>query len=138
MYAYQRLREGTVPKQKRPMTWLEVAVRNGGMRAATTAMSWAYCWAVTREAIGHEPSVDEVADWWNMARRTAFREQAAFRKSFPTLDSPAAIYSTPESREAVARHAAAGDRLERWIADRRNRKESDSVNAFTLPADPAH
>lgn len=124
-------------KQKRPMTWLEVAVRNGGMRAAVTAVSWAYCWAVTREAIGREPSVEEVADWWNMARRTAFREQAAFRKAFPTLDSPAAIYSTPEAREAVARHAAAGAKLENWVKERRSRKERDSVSAFMLPADPA-
>ena len=124
-------------KQKRPMTWMEVAVRNGGMRASVTAMSWAYCWAVTREAIGREPTVEEVADWWNMARRTAFREQAAFRKAFPTLDSTAPIYSTPESREGVARHAAAGDKLERWILERRNRKETDSVNAFMFPAEQA-
>lgn len=123
-------------KQKRPMTWMEVAVRNGGMRAAVTAMGWAYCWAVTREAVGHEPTVEEVADWWNMARRSAFREQAAFRKAFPTLESPALIYSTPESREGVARHAAAGDKVERWILERRNRKETDSVNAFMFPAEP--
>ena len=106
------------------------------MRAAVTAMSWAYCWAVTREAIGHEPSVEEVADWWNMARRSAFREQAAFRKAFPTLETPAAIYATPESRATAARHAATGDKLERWVAERRKRKDTDSVNAFTLPADP--
>jgi hypothetical protein len=115
---------------------MEVAVRNGGMRAAVTAMGWAYCWAVTREAVGHEPTVEEVADWWNMARRSAFREQAAFRKAFPTLESPALIYSTPESREGVARHAAAGDKVERWILERRNRKETDSVNAFMFPAEP--
>lgn len=119
------------------MTWLEVAVRNGGMRAAVTAMSWAYCWAVTREAIGHDPSVEEVADWWNMARRSAFREQAAFRKAFPTFESPAPIYATPESREAVARHARAGQKIDGWISERRKRKETDSVNAFMLPADPA-
>lgn len=118
-------------------TWLEVAVRNGGMRAAVSAMSWAYSWAVTREAIGHEPSVEEVADWWNMSRRSAFREQAAFRKAFPTLENPARIYSTPEAREAVAKHAAVAGKVDRWVAERKRRKESDSVNAFVLPADGA-
>lgn len=91
---------------------------------------------LTREAVGHEPTVEEVTDWWNMARRSAFREQAAFRTAFPTLESPALIYSTPESREGVARHAAAGDKVERWILERRNRKEADSVNAFMFPAEP--
>ncbi len=123
-----------MPKQKRPPTWLEVAVLNGGMRAAFTAMSWAYCWAVTREAIGHEPTVEEVADWWNMARRSAFREQAAFRESFPTLENPAPIYATPEARENLARHAAVGQKVDRWKAERRSRKETDSVKAFISPA----
>ena len=123
-------------KQKRPITWMEIAVRNGGMRAAITAVSWSYCWAVTREALGHEPTVEEVADWWNMARRSAFREQAAFRKAFPTLENPAAIYSTPESRESVAKHAAYGEKVEKWKADRRINKEADSVRAFMWPADP--
>ena len=125
-----------MPKQKRPSTWLEVAVRNGGMRAAVTAMSWAYCWAVTREALGHEPTVEEVADWWNMSRRSAFREQAAFRKAFPTMENPAPIYATPESRENVTRHAAVGQKIEKWKAERQSRKEADSVKAFMSPAGP--
>ena len=124
-----------MPKQERPVTWIEVAVRNAGIRASITAMGWAYSWAVTREAIGHEPTVEEVADWWNMSRRTAFREQAAFRKAFPTLDSPAPIYSTPDARGAVARHAATGQKLDRWITERRRHKDTDSVKAFMLPAD---
>jgi hypothetical protein len=123
-------------KQKRPITWMEIAVRNGGMRAAVTAVSWAYCWAVTREALGHEPTVEEVADWWSMARRSAFREQAAFRKAFPTLDNPGPIYSTPESRESVAKHAAFGEKVDRWKTERSIRKEADSVRAFMWPADP--
>lgn len=126
-----------MPKQERPMTWMELAVRTGGMRAAVTAISWAYCWAVTREALGHEPTVEEVADWWNMSRRSAFREQAQFRKAFPAFDNPAPIYESAESRAAVARHAAFDQRIDQWKADRRKRKDAESIKAFLLPADAA-
>jgi hypothetical protein len=114
---------------------MELGVRNAGMRATVTAVGWAYCWAVTREAIGHDPSVEEVAGWWNMSRRTAFRDQAAFRKAFPTLDTPAPMYATPESRVGVARHAAAGEKVERWFEERIRRRDADSIKAFMLPVD---
>src|SRR5690242_18738886 len=102
------------------------------MRNAVKAMSWAYTWAVTREALGHEPSVEEVADWWAASERTTYREQAAFRKAFPMLDSPAPIYAKPEAREALARHAAFGDRMDEWGRQRRERREQDGVKAFLL------
>lgn len=124
-------------KRKQPMTWLELAVRTAGFRAAVTATGWAYCWAVTREALGHEPTVEEVADWWNMSRRTAFREQATFRKAFPMLETPARLYATDEARAAVARHAAFGTKVERWANERRAKRDTDSIRAMLLPADPA-
>ncbi len=121
-------------KRERKVTWLEVAVRNVGMRKAITATSWAYCWAVTREAIDHEPTAEEVADWWKMSRATAFREQAVFRQAFPTLESPAPIYDSPDARASMARHARAGESVEAWIAERRKRRETDAVRAMTAPA----
>jgi hypothetical protein len=123
-----------MPRRTRPTTWLEVAIRNAGLRKAITATNWAYCWAVTREALGHEPTVEEVADWWKMSRRTAFREQATFRAAFPDLESPAKIYETAEAREALARHAAAADKIDGWIKARRERRELDAMRAVMGPA----
>ena len=79
---------------KRKATWLDVAVSNGGFRNAIKAL---------QVALGRDPSVDEVAEWWNTPRRSAFREQSAFRKCFPMLESPAAIYSTDEAMRKVRR-----------------------------------
>ena len=123
-----------MPKRQRPVTWLELAVRNAGIRAAMTAITWAYEWATTREALGHEPTVEEVADWWSMARRTAFREQAAFRRAFPTLETPAPIYASEEARAVMARHAAFGEKVDRWAEARRKGRGTDAIKAVVLPA----
>ena len=125
---YEQRGDG-MARRSRPVTWLELATHNVGVRKAVTATNWAYCWAVAREAIGHEPTVEEVCEWWNMSRRTAFREQAIFREAFPTLETPARIYESPEAREALARTAAAADKVEDWIRQRRARREVDGVRA---------
>lgn len=109
-------------------TWLEVAVRNGGFRKAVKALLWAQTWAIAREAIGHDPSVDEVADWWRASRRSAFRDQAAFRDCFPTLDTPAPIFEAPEIRERLRRAAEASDELDELSrAIKRRIRPSDAL-----------
>lgn len=118
-----------MPARKRPVTWLEVAVRNAGMRKAMTAVSWAHTWAIAREALGHDPTVEEVADWWKMPRRSAFREQAIFREAFPTLETPAKIYESAESREAPAAAAAAFGKIDDWKRQRKQRREVDALRA---------
>jgi hypothetical protein len=90
--------------KKKPTTWLEVAVLNGGIRKAVKGLTWAYSWGVAREDLGHEPTVEEVAEWWKQPIRSAYREQAAFRSCFPTLDTPAPIADNPQVR-AAAREA---------------------------------
>ena len=65
---------------RKPRTWLEVAILNGGLRDAIKALTWAHSWIHVQVALGRDPTVEEVAEWWNESRRTAFREQAAFRK----------------------------------------------------------
>ena len=98
------------------------------------APAWAYCWAATRDTlIGHDPSVDEDAEWWKESRRTAFREQAVFREAFPMLDSPAAIYDDPDIRASLARHAEVAGAIEAWIAARRNGRDRESVRAMMAP-----
>src|SRR3954453_18894750 len=70
-------------RSTRQLTWAQLAVRNAGFGMGMRALTWEFCWAVVREALGHEPTVDEVAEWWDESRRTAFREQVPFRKAFP-------------------------------------------------------
>lgn len=118
-----------MPKQKRPLTWIELAVVNAGMRTAFKAINWAHSWAVARESLGHDPTVEEVADWWNMSRRTAFRDQAAFREAFPTLADPSPMYASEEARAAIAKQAAFGDRMDKWAADRRAKREAEAMRA---------
>jgi hypothetical protein len=104
-------------QQVRHVTWIEVAVRNVGIRKAYSAMSWAYNWAATRESLKHEPSVEEVAKWSRQSVRTSYREQAAFREAFPTLDTPAQIFEDPVVRSRVASVTKASDAVERAITD---------------------
>jgi hypothetical protein len=66
-------------------------------------MMWAQSWATVREAVGHDPTAEEVAEWWGQAVRSVYREQAAFRACFPTLDTPAPIYEDPELRAKLRR-----------------------------------
>jgi hypothetical protein len=126
-------------KLQRKATWLDVAVTNAGLRRGIRALDWAYSWAVVRAAQdGREPTVEEVAEWWGQPRRTAFRDQADFRAAFPNLDSPAAIYASPEAQEMAARHAAFGKKVEDWATERKKRKqekELSSLRIAQLPAD---
>jgi hypothetical protein len=114
---------------------MEVAVTNAGLRAGTKAMTWAYEWAVVREALGHDPSVEEVAKWWAMPERSAYREQAAFRQAFPTLDNPGPIYNDDKVRAALKAQADFGDKLDELGEQRRARKRDIGIAQLsTLPA----
>lgn len=104
-------------KQVRHVTWIEIAVRNVGIRRGYSAMSWAYNWATARESLKHDPSVEEVAHWWRQSVRTSYREQAAFREAFPTLDTPAQIFDDPTVRAKVAAVAKGSDAVEKAITD---------------------
>lgn len=113
---------------KRPArTWLEVAVARAGLRTGIKAMTWAYQWAVAREALGEEPTVEQVAEYWNGTRRTAFREQAAFREAFPEFETPAKIYETEQARAAVRKHADTFANVEEWGERRRARKAEEGI-----------
>jgi len=117
-------RGAKVPKAERQMTWLELAFRNAGFRKGQTALVWALMWAVTRESKGSDPTVDEVAAWWKENERTAYREQAAFRAAFPTLETPAKIFEVPEVRARIAKLAKEGDDMEARKKARRRIPES--------------
>lgn len=120
-------------QQKRHASWIEVAVRNVGILKAYTAMSWAYTWATARESLKHDPSVEEVAKWWGQSVRTTYREQAAFREAFPTLESPAQIFEDPSVRSKIASVARASDAVERAISD--VKKDLKILEFAMMPAD---
>lgn len=92
-----------MPKRvlNRPPTWLEVAVSNAGVLKATTAILWAWQWGITRADLGYDPTVEEVAEWWNASARTCYRYLAAFRKSFPGLADPTAFVDQAEVKPAI-------------------------------------
>ena len=119
-------------KTPRKKTWLEVAVANGGFRKAIKALSWAQSWIYVEIALGHEPTVDEVAEWWCESRRTAFREQAAFRECFPPLDTPAPIYAGPGRRAQIEKGVEALTKLEASARKLRRSKDADLLDVGLL------
>lgn len=128
-----------MPRQPkgRPVTWIELAVRRGGFRKALKALMWANQWAVVREELGHDPSADEVADWWKAPRRSAFREQAAFRECFPMLETPAPIFESPEARAALLKSIEAGKALEAAVRSTRSRAPLSDTSLLQIGMSPA-
>ena len=115
---------GQLPKRRRQVTWVELALKNSGFRNAQNALIWAILWAVTRESLGYDPTVEEVAAWWKENERTAYREKAAFRRAFPTLDSPAPIFENSEVRAKMTNLAKLGDEMEAGKKAKRRIPES--------------
>jgi hypothetical protein len=91
---------------------------------AQTALVWAWSWAVTRESVGRDPTVEEVAEWWKESQRTAYREKAAFTKAFPMLESPAKIFDHPVARQKLADLAKLGDDM---AANKRARRVPEAA-----------
>jgi hypothetical protein len=79
-----------VAKRKRSPTWAEVGYMNTrSMRTTFRALTFAIRWAACCAELGQEPeSVDEFCEVMREARRTAFRDQQAFRQAFPTETTP--------------------------------------------------
>jgi hypothetical protein len=45
--------------------------------------------------------MEEIAEWWHESRSSVFRDQAVFRKAFPTLKTPEPIFATEESQAYI-------------------------------------
>ena len=70
-------------------TWAEVGIRNAGMRATMRALRFAMAWGLATAELGREPeTIEEFASVMELSRRTAFRDQEAFRAAFPTETTP--------------------------------------------------
>jgi hypothetical protein len=72
-------------------------------------MNWAVSWAITRQSLGRDPTVEQVAERWSLSRRAALREQDAFRAAFPMLQSPATLFRDGETMDLLRQLAADGD-----------------------------
>jgi len=88
---------------------MELGVTNAGLRQTFRAITWALDWQTVRASLDNDPSVEEVAKWWNESLRTTYRNQAAFRDAFPTLETPAQIFTSPQAQEAIKAVALAVD-----------------------------
>ena len=122
--------------KRRPRTWIEIAVVNGGFRNAVKALNWAHSWIHVQVALGHDPSVDEVAEWWNQPRRSAFREQAAFRECFPDLETPAPIYATPARTAEIRRSVKALSVLDGAIRAKRRANDATLLDTGLITPNP--
>jgi hypothetical protein len=61
----------------------DLGMRNGGIRATITALTFSLSWSTAWASLGHEPSMEEYWDWWNQSAASAFRELEAWRKCYP-------------------------------------------------------
>lgn len=109
----------SVQTSPRQPTWIEVAVRNAGVVKGATAITWAWCWGITREILKHDPTVEEVAEYWNASIRTAYRDHAAFKRAFPMLDSPAPYVDNPAILPVIKRASKRMSDFENNIKSRR-------------------
>ncbi len=79
-------------RAKKPRTWAQVAVLNAGFRDALRAFEFAIDWGLAAAMLGRQPeTVEEYAEVAEVSRATAFRNQQAFRKAFPSLEGPAEL-----------------------------------------------
>ncbi len=101
--------------KRRPQTWGELGVANGGLRATSRALKFAMGWGLATAELGRPPkSLDEYAEVMEESRASAYRDQQAFRKAFPDEESPSwmnrssgvqerydELYSTLRSRKKL-------------------------------------
>ncbi len=113
------------------MTWAEVGVANAGLRTTLKALRFAMMWGLASATLGHEPqSIEEFAEFWEDSRATAFREQQAFRKAFPTETTPTRMNVSTGSQDRFAEVA----RRTKDFYDRKALTTEVSTGLFKLGA----
>lgn len=90
------------------MTIAEYVVREVGFWNGQKVLAFIMAWESARAALGQESmTLDEYRDWWRTSERTAYREQALFRRAFPD-------YGTPDELLALARSQRVAVQELRW------------------------
>jgi hypothetical protein len=84
-----------------------------GIRKGMRVLTFIVCWQVAAMKDGElvEIDVEEYAEYWKLARSTAFRDQAAFRQAFPTETTPHRIVEEVIRRREAVQTAQAP----RWV-----------------------
>lgn len=117
---------------KRRQTLAEIGYLNTrSMRTTFRALTFAIRWAAACAELGREPdSVDEFCAVLGEARRTAFRDQQAFREAYPTEATPLRIIEATGLRKSF-------EDLYRSIQGRDKALAKLAPMAFTLGASAA-
>jgi len=77
---------------RREKTWAQEGIQNSNFRTAVRALHFAMLWGLATATLEREPeSIEEFAETMDMTRRTAFRNQEAFRKAYPSEETPGRI-----------------------------------------------
>lgn len=80
-----------------PRTVVAVAVSRVGMRKAYKAAVFVGLWAYVTREHGRPPvTVDEFAEWMELSRAQAFRDQQVFRQAFPEFPTPTELWAALE------------------------------------------
>lgn len=117
---------------KKRATWAEVGLQHAGFRATVRALRFAMAWGLATAELGREPeSIDEYAEVMQENRRTAFRDQAAFREAFPMEDSPGRMNQVTGAQD---RYNAAYKRL-KSVGAALSKVESVTFDVGSAPAD---
>jgi hypothetical protein len=70
-----------------------VLTRRVGFWNASRILAFIVAWGVMSEDLGRPPeSIEEYADYWKTSHRSAYREQALFRKGLPDDATPTRIW----------------------------------------------
>lgn len=91
--------------RREPRSILELAISIGGYRKGFRVVTFIEQWTIAQNALGHEPTVIEAADWWHESQATWFRRQVEFREIFDLLDNPAPIAAAVIARAEAKREA---------------------------------
>jgi hypothetical protein len=70
---------------------MEIAVDRVGQRKTPRVLSFILQWQIARDALGHDPTIEEYAAWWKESRATAYRHLSLFREAFPSERDPTKI-----------------------------------------------
>jgi len=63
-------------------------------------LQFALTWGLATAELGREPaSIEELAATMELSVRTAYRDQEAFRKAFPEIDSPTVLNEITGAQE---------------------------------------
>lgn len=71
-----------------------ITLQRGGYRNGAKVLEFYMEWLMVHQDLGHRPSMEEFAEWWNISLATAYRQQATFREVWPEFLTPTDVAVT--------------------------------------------